>query len=146
MVNTRQFVSEMMLNPAEITMEVLDSADSKKTFAYMKRSGNRVIYSKFNMFTMSEEVVLYDFENKIKQIRINNDIKEASDLNYTYVINDNPYTIKKDKEAMYLVNLNTQKEEYKMPPDMKIRYVINDVILVTRIKRGIPFIKKILNI
>lgn len=47
---------------------------------------------------------------------------------------------------MYLVNLNTQKEEYKMPPDMKIRYVINDVILVTRIKRGIPFIKKILNI
>ena len=25
---------------------------------------------------------------------------------------------------------------------MKIRYVINDVILVTRIKRGIPFIKK----
>ena len=30
----------------------------------MKRSGNRVIYSKFNMFTMSEEVVLYDFENK----------------------------------------------------------------------------------
>ena len=98
------------------------------------------------MFTMSEEVVLYDFENKIKQIRINNDIKEASDLNYTYVINDNPYTIKKDKEAMYLVNLNTQKEEYKMPPDMKIRYVINDVILVTRIKRGIPFIKKILNI
>lgn len=141
-VNTRQFVSEMMLNPAEITMEVLDSADSKKTFAYMKRSGNRVIYSKFNMFTMSEEVVLYDFENKIKQIRINNDIKEASDLNYTYVINDNPYTIKKDKEAMYLVNLNTQKEEYKMPPDMKIRYVINDVILVTRIKRGIPFIKK----
>lgn len=25
-VNTRQFVSEMMLNPSEITMEVLDSS------------------------------------------------------------------------------------------------------------------------
>ncbi len=141
-VNTRQFVSEMMLNPAEITMEILDSADSEKTFAYMKRSGNRVIYSKFNMSTMSEEVILYDFENKIKQIRINNDIKEASDLNYTYVINDNPYTIKKDNDATYLVNLNTQKEEYRLPSDMKIKYVINDIILVTRTKHGIPFLKK----
>lgn len=141
-VNTRQFVSEMMLNPAEITMEILDSADSEKTFAYMKRSGNRVIYSKFNMSTMSEEVILYDFENKIKQVRINNDIKEASDLNYTYVINGNPYTIKKDNDAAYLVNLNTQKEEYRLPSDMKIKYVINDIILVTRIKHAIPFISK----
>lgn len=141
-VNTRQFVSEMMLNPSEITMEVLDSADSDKTFTYMRCSGNRVIYSKFNRSTMSEEVVLYDFENKVKQIRINNDIKEASDLNYTYVINGNPYTIRKDNDVTYLVNLNTQKEEYKLPSDMQIRYVINDVILVTRMKHGIPFIKK----
>lgn len=141
-VNTRQFVSEMMLNPSEITMEELDSADSERTFTYMKRSGNRVIYSKFNMSTMSEEVVLYDFDNKVKQIRINNDIKEASDLNYTYVINDNPYMIRKDNDATYLVNLNTQKEEYKLPSDMKIRYVINDVLLVTRKKQGLPFVKK----
>ena len=32
----------------------------------MKRSENRVIYSKFNISAMSEEVVLYDFENKSK--------------------------------------------------------------------------------
>ena len=141
-VNTRQFVSEMMLNPSEITMEVLDSADADKTFAYMKRSGNRVIYSKFNMSTTSEEVVIYDYENKVKQIRINNDIKEASDLNYTYVINGNPYTIRRDNDATYLINLNTQKEEYRLPSDMQIKYVVNDVLLVTRIKHRIPFIKK----
>lgn len=141
-VNTRQFVSEMMLNPSEITMEMLDYADDNKTFAYMKRSGNRVIYSKFNMSAMSEEVVLYDFENKVKQIRINNDIKEASDLNYTYVINGNPYTIRKDNDTAYLVNLNTQKEEYKLPQDMQVRYVVNDVLLVTRRKPGLFFLKK----
>ena len=32
-----------------------------------------------------------------KQGQVNNDIKEASDLSYTYVIEGNPYTIKKDK-------------------------------------------------
>lgn len=79
----------------------------------MKRSGNRVIYSKFNMFTMSEEVVLYDFENKIKQIRINNDIKEASDLNYTYVINDNPYTIKKIRKQCILLILTHRKRNIR---------------------------------
>ena len=141
-VNTKQFVSEMMLNPAEITMDILDTADTDKTFAYMKRSENRVIYSKFNISAMSEEVVLYDFENKVKQIRINNDIKEASDLSYTYVIEGNPYTIKKDKDVTYLINLNTQKEEYQIPSNMQIQYVCNDVILVTHIKHRIPFIKK----
>ena len=125
-VNTKQFVSEMMLNPAEITKDILDTADTDKTFAYMKRSENRVIYSKFNISAMSEEVVLYDFENKVKQIRINNDIKEASDLSYTYVIEGNPYTIKKDKDVTYLINLNTQKEEYQIPSNMQIQYVCND--------------------
>ena len=113
-VNTKQFVSEMMLNPAEITMDILDTADTDKTFAYMKRSENRV----------------------------NNDIKEASDLSYTYVIEGNPYTIKKDKDVTYLINLNTQKEEYQIPSNMQIQYVCNDVILVTHIKHRIPFIKK----
>lgn len=141
-VNTKQFVSEMMLNPAEITMDILDTADTDKTFAYIKRSENRVIYAKFNISAMSEEVVLYDFENKVKQIRINNDIKEASDLSYTYVIEGNPYTIKKDKDVTYLINLNTQKEEYQIPSNMQIQYVCNDVILVTHIKHRISFIKK----
>ena len=76
------------------------------------------------------------------QIRINNDIKEASDLSYTYVIEGNPYTIKKDKDVTYLINLNTQKEEYQIPSNMQIQYVCNDVILVTHIKHRIPFIKK----
>lgn len=141
-VNTRQFVSETMLNPTEITMEELDSAEQDKTFAYMKRTGNRVIYSKYNKTTMSEEVVVYDFENKVKQIRINNDIKEASDLNYTYVINGNPYTIRNEENTSYLINLNTQKEEYKLPTGMDIKYVINDLMLVTCIKKKIPFLKK----
>ena len=77
-----------------------------------------------------------------KQGQVNNDIKEASDLSYTYVIEGNPYTIKKDKDVTYLINLNTQKEEYQIPSNMQIQYVCNDVILVTHIKHRIPFIKK----
>ena len=46
----------------------------------------------------------------------------------------------------YLINLNTQKEEYQIPSNMQIQYVCNDVILVTHIKHRIPFIKKVQSI
>lgn len=141
-INTNQFVSEMMLNPKEITMEELEVSDEITTFPYIKRSENRIIYSKFNMETMSEEIVLYDFENKVKQIRINTDILEKADISYTYIINDNPYSLKKTDKHIYIVNLNTQKVEFKFPHECDIKFIKNDFVVVTRLRHKIPLFKK----
>lgn len=141
-VNAKQFVSELKLNPVEVTMDVLDSSDEHTTFPYMKRSENRIIYSKFNLKTMSEEIVIYDYENKVKQVRLNNNINEASDLSHTYIMNDNPYMIKKSEKHSYIVNLNTMKAEIRLSQDFDIKFLKNDIIVICHKRHRIPFLKK----
>lgn len=142
LLNAKQFVSEILFNGQMLTMEELDTSDDDTTFPYIKSVGNKVIYSKYNLKNKSEEIVIYDVATKVKQIRLNNNVERAMDLSYTYIINDTPYIVKKEDRNTFFINLNNQKTEYRLHQDMRFRFMMNDIVVVTRMRHRIPFIKK----
>lgn len=142
LLNAKQFVSEILFNGQMLTMEELDASDDDTTFPYIKSVGNKVIYSKYNLKNKSEEIVIYDIATKIKQIRLNNNVERAMDLSFTYIINDTPYIVKKEDKNTFFINLNNQKTEYRLHQDMRFRFMMNDIVVVTRMRHRIPFIKK----
>lgn len=142
LLNAKQFVSEILFNGQMLTMEELDTSDDDTTFPYIKSVGNKVIYSKYNLKNKSEEIVIYDVATRVKQIRLNNNVERAMDLSYTYIINDTPYIVKKEDKNTFFINLNNQKTEYRLHQDMRFRFMMNDIVVVTRMRHRIPFIKK----
>lgn len=116
--NAKQFVSEISFNGQMITMEELDASDKDTTFPYIKASAGKIIYSKYNFQSQSEEIVIYDAITKVKQVRFNNNVEHAMDLSFTYIINDTPYILKNEDKSTCFVNLNTQKPEYRLHSDM----------------------------
>lgn len=142
LLNAKQFVSEISFNGQMITMEELDVSDESTTFPYIKASAGKIIYSKYNFESKSEEIVIYDAATKVKQVRLNNNVEHAMDLSFTYIINDTPYILKKEDKSTYFINLNTQKAEYRLHSDMQFRYMKNDIVVITRMKHRIFFIKK----
>ena len=141
-LNAKQFVSEISFNGQMITMEELDVSDESTTFPYIKAGSGKIIYSKYNFQSKSEEIIIYDAITKVKQVRLNNNVEHAMDLSFTYIINDIPYLLKKVDKSTCFVNLNTQKPEYKLHSDMKFRYMKNDIVVITRMKHRFFFIKK----
>lgn len=142
LLNCKQFVSEISFNGSMITLEELDKSDEATTFPYIKASAEKIIYSKYNFKSQSEEIVIYDTSTKIKQVRLNNNVEHAMDLSFTYIINDTPYILKREEKSTCFINLNTQKTEYRLHSDMKFRYMFNDIVVVTRMKHRFFFIKK----
>ena len=142
LLNCKQFVSEISFNGSMITLEELDKSDESTTFPYIKASAGKIIYSKYNFKSQSEEIVIYDTTTKIKQVRLNNNVEHAMDLSFTYIINDTPYILKREEKSTCFINLNTQKTEYRLHSDMKFRYMFNDIVVVTRMKHRFFFIKK----
>ena len=94
-LNAKQFVSEISFNGQMITMEELDVSDESTTFPYIKAGSGKIIYSKYNFNSQSEEIIIYDAITKVKQVRLNNNVEHAMDLSFTYIINDIPYLLKK---------------------------------------------------
>ena len=141
-LNAKQFVSEISFNGQMITMEELDVSDDSTTFPYIKAGSGKIIYSKYNFNSQSEEIIIYDAITKVKQVRLNNNVEHAMDLSFTYIINDIPYLLKKVDKSTCFVNLNTQKPEYRLHSDMKFRYMKNDIVVITRMRHRFFFIKK----
>ena len=141
LINPKQLASEITFNSSDITIEELERADDSSTFPYIKNIGNKVIFSKYSKENKSEEIIIYDKKTKIKQVRLNSNIEKNSDLSYTYVINDIPYTIKNDNDETVLINLNTQKEELVLPKGMVFHYLMDNFIVITHYRFRIPLIK-----
>ena len=59
-LNAKQFVSEISFNGQMITMEELDVSDESTTFPYIKAGSGKIIYSKYNFNSQSEEIIIYD--------------------------------------------------------------------------------------
>ena len=57
-------------------------------FHILKLGAGKIIYSKYNFQSQSEEIVIYDAITKVKQVRFNNNVEHAMDLSFTYIIND----------------------------------------------------------
>lgn len=141
-VNIRQFISENSLNGANVSMERLDIAKGDSTFPYIKITEGKIVYSKFSAEYHSEKIVFYDYENDIKQVRLNNDVYKNADLSYTYIINDTPYMLSRGKTQTVMLNLNNQKVEAKFGSDVYVEFVENDLLVLSRKKHKIPFLNE----
>ena len=59
----------------------------KITFPYIRQYDNDIVYSKVDVSKKIEEVIIYDYETKVKKVRLNSNITRISDLNHTYILN-----------------------------------------------------------
>lgn len=90
-VNIKQFISELLLNQNNAFLEILDEGSEEITFPYIRQYDNDIVYSKVDVSKKIEEVIIYDYETKVKKVRLNSNITRISDLNHTYILNDTPY-------------------------------------------------------
>lgn len=141
-INVKQFISDLTLNMEKVFIEELDSGSEEITIPYVKKDEEWIIYSKFNLTSKEETIVMYNFESKVKKIRLNNNVTRVSDLSTAHVIHDIPYQIKLEERSTQIINMNTQKVEMKLPQNMKLVYVKNDLMVVLHRSSKFPFIKK----
>lgn len=131
-INVKQFISDIRLNQDNIYIDELDRGNENTTIPYMMKYGNEIVYSKVDVNKKLEEVVIYDYENKIKKVRLNSNITRVSDLTHTYVLNDMPCIIKNSEDVTEVINLNTQKQELELGNDVKIKFIIGDLIVTEK--------------
>ena len=141
-VNIRQFISENCLNDLNVSIKRLDVAKKDTTFPYIKIASGKIVYSKFSAEYHSEKIVFYDYENDVKQVRLNNNVTKSADLSYTYIINDVPYMMRRTRTQTTMLNLNNHKVEAKFGSDVKVRFIEDDMLVLSRKKHKIPFFKK----
>ena len=125
-VNIKQFISELLLNQNNAFLEILDEGSEEITFPYIRQYDNDIVYSKVDVSKKIEEVIIYDYETKVKKVRLNSNITRISDLNHTYILNDTPYIIKNTDKNTRLINLNTQKTDIKLSGDVRIKFIRRD--------------------
>ena len=128
-VNIKQFISELLLNQNNAFLEILDEGSEEITFPYIRQYDNDIVYSKVDVSKKIEEVIIYDYETKVKKVRLNSNITRISDLNHTYILNDTPYIIKNTDKNTRLINLNTQKTDIKLSGDVRIKFIRRDLIV-----------------
>lgn len=79
-VNIKQFISELLLNQNNAFLEILDEGSEEITFPYIRQYDNDIVYSKVDVSKKIEEVIIYDYETKVKKVRLNSNITRISDL------------------------------------------------------------------
>ena len=84
-VNIKQFISELLLNQNNAFLEILDEGSEEITFPYIRQYDNDIVYSKVDVSKKIEEVIIYDYETKVKKVRLNSNITRISDLNHTMI-------------------------------------------------------------
>jgi hypothetical protein len=141
-INVKQFISELLLNQDNEFIEVLDENTEDVTFPYIRQYDGEIVYSKVDVSKKIEEVIIYDYENKVKKVRLNTNITKLSDLNHTYMINDTPYIIKDTDKSTRLINLNTQKPDIRFGGDVRIMFIRKDFIVVQRHIKKMFFMRK----
>lgn len=141
-VNIKQFISELLLNQNNAFLEILDEGSKDITFPYIRQYDNQIVYSKVDVSKKIEEVIIYDYETKVKKVRLNNNITKISDLNHTYILDDTPCIIKNTDKHTKLINLNTQKTQIKLNSNIRIKFIRKDLIVTQRHVRKMFFMRK----
>ena len=77
----------MVIGLEKITYtDILDNASDTMQLAHMRKYNNTLLYTKRDVSADSEEVVIYDYDNKVKRVRLNSRISEAADFKNICVI------------------------------------------------------------
>ena len=142
-INVNQFVSDMVIGLEKITyIDILDNASDTMQLAHMRKYNNTLLYTKRDVSADSEEVVIYDFDNKVKRVRLNSRISEAADFKNICVISGVPYNFLESDKGTRIINLNTQKTEYKLPADVCVEYVQDDIIVTSEHVKKMSIFRK----
>ncbi len=139
-VNVNQFVSDLVLGLENVYIDILDQSDGQTVLPILIRCGGSLIYKKKDLASGSEDVILYDVENKIKKVRLNSS-GGLEDLSRIYLIDNVPYICRESEKGTRFINLNTQKTEIKLRNDVKVRYVSDNVIVTQRHVRKMFFMQ-----
>jgi len=145
-INVKQFISDLVLKKEQVFIEKLDQGSSNRTFPYMKYREGNIVFSRVDIKNHKEEVVIYEYNTKVTKIRVNNNLVRISDLWHTYIINDSPYLLSEKKESTELINLNTQKVEWKLGSQDIIKFIKSDIIIVEQHIKKTAFRKESYNI
>lgn len=142
-INVNQFVSDMVIGLEKITyIDILDNASDTMQLAHMRKYNNTLLYTKRDVSADSEEVVIYDYDNKVKRVRLNSHISEAADFKNICVISGVPYNFLESDKGTRIINLNTQKTEYKLPADVCVEYVQDDIIVTSEHVKKMSIFRK----
>lgn len=142
-INVNQFVSDMVIGLEKITyIDILDNASDTMQLAHMRKYNNTLLYTKRDVSADSEEVVIYDYDNKVKRVRLNSRISEAADFKNICVISGGPYNFLESDKGTRIINLNTQKTEYKLPADVCVEYVQDDIIVTSEHVKKMSIFRK----
>lgn len=131
-VNIKQFISDLVLKKDHVYIDELDRGTNNRTFPYMKYRENSILYSRVDLKNRREEVVIYEYETNITKVRVNNNLVRVSDLWHTYLINDTPYLLLETEKNTKLINLNTQKIEWKLGCEYSVEFIKNDIIVISK--------------
>lgn len=141
-VNFRQYLSDLVLKKEQAAINILDENGEDTTFPHMKMMDGCIIYSKADLKNQKEDIIAYDYANNVTKVRVNDNVR-ISDTWRTYLLNDAMYYIQVNERYTKLINLNTQKCEWKLGSEYKIRYIKNDILVVSRhVKRKLIFKEK----
>ena len=142
-INVNQFVSDMVIGLEKITYtDILDNASDTMQLAHMRKYNNTLLYTKRDVSADSEEVVIYDYDNIVKLVRLNSRISEAADFKNICVISGVPYNFLESDKGTRIINLNTQKTEYKLPADVCVEYVQDDIIVTSEHVKKMSIFRK----
>lgn len=133
----------MVIGLEKITyIDILDNASDTMQLAHMRKYNNTLLYTKRDVSADSEEVVIYDYDNKVKRVRLNSRISEAADFKNICVISGVPYNFLESDKGTRIINLNTQKTEYKLPADVCVEYVQDDIIVTSEHVKKMSIFRK----
>jgi len=142
-INVNQFVSDMVLGLDLEFRQMLDCVNDEYAIEYIKENNGNLLYTKRDIGGDAEEIIMYDYANDVKRIRQNDRLSDQKDFDGMYIVNDIPYRFFRNDRGTKLINLNTQKSEYRFGIDVKVEMVLDDMVVISRRKKLLPFSKKI---
>lgn len=141
-VNVNQFVSDIVLGLEKLYIDVLDQSSEQFVLPYMRKCGDNLLYMRYDRVNNNEDIISYDYVNKIKKVRLNSVSVGETGLQNICIINNVLYNFVRDGESTFMVDLNTQKVEYEFLNDINIKYIAGDIIIVCRQAKTLPIFGK----
>ncbi|MGN0481449.1 MAG: hypothetical protein ACI4EV_07750 [Lachnospiraceae bacterium] len=132
-LNVKQFISDLLLEKENITVDVIDEGNNEKSYLYVKAFDDKFIYSRYYFEDGREEIVFYDIVTKNKKVRMSLTDGETSNKEYVYLLNQVPYLLDYANDRYMLINLDTQKQEFVFEPGIDIKAIRNDIIIMQQV-------------
>lgn len=132
-ININRFISDMALGLDNIYMDILDESNGQMYLPYMRKYGDYILYLRKDSESGNDEVVIYNYVNRVKKVRFSSNISEDFNINKLHLINGVPYYFVNEEDGFIsIVNLDTQKVEAEFPENYTVEYVLEDMLVTSR--------------